>query len=577
LQVAYKRLKTIARAYPVDATIRLPFESKRWNARAIRDQLPKPQLQGAAMRLTHTFSLIALAGVLLTSCGLPSQEPAADINPTVAAQPIATIKPTTVPEPTQAAPTAIPTPPSKGTITFAFDAFATYYPGIIIDVKGLLKKRGYDLALVPFSFDGMNDVTEDQRWAKLKSGEYDVLASTLDGFSRVAGSDIGSVTAVIDESAGADKIVGRPEITSINDLKGKTITFSKGSVSEFFLYYALKLAGMTPQDVTLLPQESTDNAVKAYIDGQADALSAWEPNVLDAEAKGAKVIIASDKLRAILDVLIVSNVTLKNRPEALQAFHEAWFEALKMMTDQPAAAEQAIMDWGHPDWTYVEKPGDLNASLEHLAQATLGVNQIAFQSPDLLISRAGLAQDVWVLGGQQVPPLDLPRVVDGRFVLNAARQPELASNKPPVNSSFVLTARVELPPLSDQDLQSAQPVAKLPLEQINFEPESSRLTVQSSQDIITQVLPALRSSRLYLKIEGSAAWPGPPGRFSKNDIEQLAKERAQSLAQFLSSQGIAANRLLIGTIDAKYPNSVDEDELAQDRIVRFTLITVGGR
>jgi hypothetical protein len=34
---------------------------------------------------------------------------------------------------------------------------------------------------------------------------------------------------------------------------------------------------------------------------------------------------------------------------------------------------------------------------------------------------------------------------------------------------------------------------------------------------------------------------------------------------------------VIGTIDSKFPNSVNEAELAQDRIVRFTLITVGGR
>jgi outer membrane protein OmpA-like peptidoglycan-associated protein len=270
-------------------------------------------------------------------------------------------------------------------------------------------------------------------------------------------------------------------------------------------------------------------------------------------------------------------VTLKNRPAALQAFHDAWFEALKMMTDDPGTAEQAIRAWGHPDWTYVEKPGDLNAALAHLAQASLGVNQIAFQSPELLISRVGLSQEVWSLGGQQLPPLDVSKIVDSRFVLSSARQPQLASNKPPINSSFVLTARVELPPLSDQDLQSAQPVAKLPLTQVSFEPESSRLTAQSSQDIIDQVLPALRSSRLYLKIEGSAAWPGPPGRFTKADIDQLAKERAQSMAQFLSSQGIAADRLIIATLDAKFPNSLNEDELAQDRIVRFTLLTVGGR
>jgi hypothetical protein len=212
-----------------------------------------------------------------------------------------------------------------------------------------------------------------------------------------------------------------------------------------------------------------------------------------------------------------------------------------------------------------------------LAQASLGVNQIAFQSPDLLMSRVNLAQDVWAQAGQPPQQIDLSKIVDATFALNSARQAQLASNKPPVNSSFVLTARVELPQLSDQDLQSAQQVAKLPLEQINFEPESARLTLQSNQDIISQVLPALRASRLYLKIEGSAAWPGPLGRFTKNDIDQVAKERAQSLAQFLSSQGIDPNRLIIGTIDSKFPNSVNENELVQDRIVRFTLITVGGR
>ena len=57
----------------------------------------------------------------------------------------------------------------------------------------------------------------------------------------------------------------------------------------------------------------------------------------------------------------------------------------------------------------------------------------------------------------------------------------------------------------------------------------------------------------------------------------MAKERAQSLAQLLSGQGIDPNRLVIGTIDSKFPNSIDEHELVQDRIVHFTLLTVGGR
>src|SRR5207249_6084910 len=78
------------------------------------------------------------------------------------------------------APTVAAGSASKGTITFAFDAFPTYYPGIIMDVDQLLQKRGYELKLVPFALDNQPDVPEEQRWAKLKSGEYDVLATTLD-------------------------------------------------------------------------------------------------------------------------------------------------------------------------------------------------------------------------------------------------------------------------------------------------------------------------------------------------------------------------------------------------------------
>lgn len=545
--------------------------------------------------------LLLVACVALSACGLSSQSAPPPIIIVASPTPIAgatggatsapPIQPTPVAPalPTQAAPTQPPVivsgpaptvpagSPSKGTITFAFDAFPTYYPGIIVEVKQLLKQRGYDLTLVPFGIDNQPDVPEAQRWEKLKSGEWDVLATTLDGFARQSDPAIGAVTTVIDESAGADKLVAKPEIATINDLRGKKIAFSQGSVGEYFLYYALSLAGMTPQDVTPVPKDSVEEAVKAYTDGQVDAVSAWEPDVLTAQAQGAKELIASDKLRAILDVLITSRPALAGKAEAVQAFHDAWYEALKLMIDSPDVAGQAIVDWGHTDWTGIEKPADLKPTLEKLAQATLGANQIAFQSPQLLVSRLDEARGVWARAGQTPPQADLNQLVDARFALGSARAPQLFSTQPPVNSSFLLTARVELPQLSPQEQQSAQAVVKLPLEKIDFEPDSTRLTQKAVNDLSTQVLPVLRSSRLYLKIEGSAAWPGPEGRYTKESILEFAMERAQSVATFLTQQGIDPNRLIIGTLDPKFPNSLNEDELTQDRIVRFTLVTTGGR
>jgi NitT/TauT family transport system substrate-binding protein len=540
--------------------------------------------------------MILILGLMLGGCGLPglstpTQAPIIVIaSPTPqgnVAQPTAPSQPSAPPQPTSAAaatappqgpaPTVPAGSPSKGTVTFAFDEFPTYYPGIIMEVKGLLKQRGYDLKLVPFGLDGAAVPSEEERWAKLKSGEWDVLATTLDGMAKQSDPSIGAITAVIDESAGADKLVAKPEIATINDLKGKKIAFSTGSVGEYFLYYALSLAGLGPQDVTLVPKEAVPDAVKAYTDGEADAVSAWIPDVQAAEQAGAKAVIASDKLRAILDVLITSRPALDGKAEAVQAFHDAWFESLKSMIDTPDQAEQAIIDWGHGDWTFVEKPGDMRGLLEPLAQATLGQNQIAFQQPQLLVSRLSEAQGVWARAGQAPPQADLNQLVDPRFALGSARDSALFSTQPPVNSSFLLTAKVDLPQLSAEEQQQAQPVVKLPLEKIDFEPESTRLTKKATEDLTTQVLPVLRSSRLYLKIDGSAAWPGPPGRFSAEDIRSFAEQRALSVQQFLAGQGIDPNRLIIGTLEPKFPNSTNEAELVQDRIVRFTLVTTGGR
>jgi outer membrane protein OmpA-like peptidoglycan-associated protein len=288
-------------------------------------------------------------------------------------------------------------------------------------------------------------------------------------------------------------------------------------------------------------------------------------------------VIASDKLRAVLDVLITARPALENKAEGIQAFHDAWFEALKLTIDTPDQAGQALVEWGNPDWTFIEQPEDLSAGLQTLAQATLGANQIAFQSPQLLVSRLGEAQGVWARAGQTPPQTDLNQLVDGRFALGSARSTQLFSTQPPVNSSFLLTERVDLPQLSAEEQQGAQEVVQLPLEQIDFAPESTRLTPKAVEDLTAQVMPVLRSSRLYLRIEGSSAWPGPEGRFSAEEIRQFAQSRATSVATFLAQQGIEPDRLIVGTLDPKFPNSLNESELVQDRIVRFTLVTTGGR
>jgi ABC-type nitrate/sulfonate/bicarbonate transport system substrate-binding protein len=459
-----------------------------------------------------------------------------------------------------------------------FNSFPAYLPLLIMDTRGLLKQRGYELKLVPFAFEGQNNFAQPELYDKLRQGEWDILATTLDSFALYADARAGAITTLIDESAGADKIVARPEIGTVNDLKGKRIAVLDGGIGEFFLYYALSIAGLTPGDVTIVRKPNIGDAVQAYIAGEADAVSAWEPDILAAEEKGGKVLVSSADLRVIVDVMITSRPALENKGPAVQAFHEAWYQALQLLIDAPEEAGQAVIDWGHPDWTYVSAPTDPQEQLKTIAQATLGANELAFRSPDLLVSRVKEMQQLWSQVGKQPPQVDdATQLVDGQFVAQAAKASQLFSKRPPSNSSFLLTSRIELPALAQQDQANLQSVIRLPLDACDFVSDTVRLTQKCINDLTTQVLPVLRTSNLYLQIQGGAAWPGPAGRYTEQDIQQFARERAYIFASFLAQQGLDTNRFLIGDpLPAQCRDCLDETLMAKDRVVRFTLVA-GGR
>ncbi|HEY9013906.1 MAG TPA: ABC transporter substrate-binding protein, partial [Gemmatimonadales bacterium] len=413
--------------------------------------------------------ILFIAGVLLGACAAPNaaQQPTPNgTNPLNrgASTPLTGSAATSLPAdtPLSASPSAVPSAsettaspaadtPTKGTVTVGFNSFPAYLPLLIMEKRGLLEQRGYQLRLVPFAFEGKNNFAQPELYDKLRQGEWDVLATTLDNFARYADARAGAITTLIDESAGADKIVTRPEITTVNDLKGKRIAVLDGGIGEFFLYYALNIAGLSPADVTVVRKPQVSEAVQAYIAGEVDAVSAWEPDVIAAEKAGGRVLISSADLRVIVDVMITARPALETKAPAVQAFHEAWYQALQLMIDAPEEAGQTIVDWGHPDWTFVEKPGDPQDQLKTIAQATLGANELAFRSPDLIVSRVKEMEQLWSQVGQQPPQVaDPTQLVDGQFVLQAAKASQLFSKRPPSNSSFLLTSHIELPALTQQ-------------------------------------------------------------------------------------------------------------------------------
>ncbi|HSH05158.1 MAG TPA: ABC transporter substrate-binding protein [Anaerolineae bacterium] len=455
------------------------------------------------------------------------------------------------------------------------DAFGSYFTLQQMQMAGIDVDNGFHLGIVPFALNDNYEVTEEQRAALLNAGKWDCLLTTLDG---VALKSPGVITAIIDETAGADQLWGR-DITTINELQGKRIAFARGSVGEYFVYYALSIAQLSPRsDVTLLPQDSVADAVAFFNEGKADAVSGWEPDIYDAEQSGGVPLLSSNQLRIVIDVIVTSRQSLQTEADLVQSFHNAWFATLKAQTENFDTAAAQIASWGNNDWSYVypeSASDDLALWLESIAQADLGDNAYVMRDTRPLISRLQIARRVWAASDVTVASDNVEELIDPGYVLRTADQASLQSNANPYNDTFSISAQLDL---SGVDTADSTTLAVLPCRTFVFLPESTEMTLESRRILDNCVVPTLSQSvGLFLRVTGSSAWPANDPPYTEEEILEVAEGRAQSVVDYLVSQGIDPARFIVDTTlpPPERRNTPDANLQAQDRFVELTLITAG--
>lgn len=457
------------------------------------------------------------------------------------------------------------------------DAFGSYFTLQQMQMSGIDIEHGFRLGIIPFFLDEdpAYDVSEEQRNALLQNGQWDCLLTTLDA---VALDSPGVITAIVDESAGADQLWGR-DIDTINELQGKRIAFARGSVGEYFVYYALSIARLNPRfDVTLVPHDSVIDAVAAFNQRQADAVSGWEPDIYEAENSGGVPLLSSSQLRIVIDTIVTSRQSINNKADMVQNFHNAWFATLKQQLEDFDNAAAQIAAWGHNDWSFVypdSAADDLSAWLESVAQADLGDNAAVMRDPRPLVNRLEIARRVWAAAGLQVPDGDVTELVEPGFVARAAQQASLAATGNPVNDTFSISANIDLSTVSTED---AATLAVLPCRRFSFLPDSTELTLESRRILDECVSPTMSQSvGLLLEVKGSSAWPENDPPYTEEEILEFAQARAQSVVDYLVSQGIDEARFIVtATLPPEdHWESDDPAVQAEDRFVEMTLITTG--
>ena len=202
--------------------------------------------------------------------------------------------------------------------------------------KGFFKKHGVDVELKWFEYVASMDAFAAGKVDAVCVANGDALVLSASGAKNI-------MILVNDYSNGNDKIVAKPGIKSVNDLKGKKIGVELGVVSHLLLINALQENGLTDKDVTLV-NVPTHQTAQVLASGDVDAIVAWQPNsgqALKFVPGSTAVYTSANAPGLIYDTLTVSPASLmKNRAE-WQKVVAAWYDVVAYMQD-PANEKEML-------------------------------------------------------------------------------------------------------------------------------------------------------------------------------------------------------------------------------------------
>ncbi len=177
-------------------------------------------------------------------------------------------------------------------------ANGSYFVPQLIQSAGLDIANGFHLGLLPINLNEKHAISEPQMAAMVREGSIDCMISTLDS---VALNNTGTVTLIVDESAGTDSLWARG-IDTLNGLKGKRVAVEGNTSSEFLVLSLLGTVQLNPRnDVAIVRFDFLGDAIDAFNAGEVDAVSGYEPAVLDALKGGGTQLASTNDFRAIIE------------------------------------------------------------------------------------------------------------------------------------------------------------------------------------------------------------------------------------------------------------------------------------
>ncbi|BDZ55358.1 aliphatic sulfonate ABC transporter substrate-binding protein [Agromyces marinus] len=140
----------------------------------------------------------------------------------------------------------------------------------------------------------------------------------------------------------SDRVVGQPGNDSMEDLRGKTVAVPEGTSGDMILTLALEDAGMTKDDVELVPMEPSA-IVSALASGQVEGAGFWYPALATVKEQVPDLVeIAQNSdfedTVAFPTAFVAGNDVVENEPEKVDRVLKALRDAITFRYENPDEA-----------------------------------------------------------------------------------------------------------------------------------------------------------------------------------------------------------------------------------------------
>lgn len=204
---------------------------------------------------------------------------------------------------------------------------------------GLFRKHGVESSLIYIA--GAAQVIQT-----MLSGEVQIAVAAPSGVVNVVlgGADLVTVAGMV--NIPAFYLAVRPEINSIQDLKGRPVGVTRfGSSTDFTMRFLLRRAGLEPQkDVPILQMGGQPEMAAGMESKRIFGATAVPPALVRMQKAGAKILIAPKSIgfRFPHVGVVVRRSFLAGNRDTVKNFIRGYGEGIAMLTRDKEASKKAI-------------------------------------------------------------------------------------------------------------------------------------------------------------------------------------------------------------------------------------------